>query len=104
MKQQEYEAALDKAYDELERFIVETWDIDKKDCLDAEDLDDTMADVFYVFSTGRGCQAAVEAIREQFDMSDLSSRELSTLTKLFLLNNCLLRIPNHISIWFIQEQ
>ena len=26
------------------------------------------------------------------------------LTKLFLLNNCLLSIPNHISIWFIQEQ
>ena len=70
-----------KEYDELERFIVGTWDIDKKDCLDAADLDDTMADVFYVFSTGRGCQAAVEAIREQFDMSDLSSREFSTLTK-----------------------
>ena len=59
-------------------------DIDKKDCLDAADLDDTMADVFYVFSTGRGCQAAVEAIREQFDTSDLSSREFSTLTKLLV--------------------
>ena len=48
-------------YDELERFIDETWDLDPKNLSDATGKEDSIAAVFYTFASGRDWQSAVNA-------------------------------------------
>lgn len=69
-------------YDELERFIYKTWELDPNDPSDAADKDDAIASVFYTFASGRNWQSAVNAMREWFEMANLSSKEFSELARI----------------------
>lgn len=69
-------------YDELDRFIDKTWDVNPKDFSDATAKEDAIFSVLCALASGRDLQYAVNVMRTWFDMASLPSQEFSELARI----------------------